>query len=610
MRVLLDVAAIDKEFDYTVPFELAGQVSVGSMVRVQLGPRRLGGWVVADAVGATLGIEARPISKVRGHGPSASIIELCRWAAWRWAGKAASFLTTASPELAVRHLPRPQTPPPLPADATPDWRLCSAGAAPSELERNTASVSEALSGGVTILRLPPAADPFEVVAQADASGPSLVLCPSVVQALDVGERLRSEGRRVAFLPREWARAAAGGVTVVGTRSAAFGPLPDLDLPGAAGAVIVLDAHDQSHASEAAPTWSAVGVAVERATRAGVPCVLVSPCPTLEHLALGRLVTQSRSEERAGWSVLDIVDRRSDDPRTGLYSTRLTRLLQSGSRVVCVLNRKGRARLLACRSCRELQRCATCQAAVSEASADRGEGLGCGRCGTERPRVCQHCGGTELKALRVGVTRVREELEALADRPVQEVTAETRGKAEDGPGARMPFGESSPSVFVGTEAVLHRVRRADVVCFLDFDQELLAPRYRASEQALALLARAARLVGPRGGGGRVLVQTRVPDHPVLQAALHGDPGRLVAVETPIRSALSFPPATALARVSGLPARAYVASLIAPETAGLEVLGPTDDKWIVRAADHRTLCDALAATPRPPGRLRVEIDPVRV
>jgi hypothetical protein len=42
----------------------------------------------------------------------------------------------------------------------------------------------------------------------------------------------------------------------------------------------------------------------------------------------------------------------------------------------------------------------------------------------------------------------------------------------------------------------------------------------------------------------------------------------------------------------------------------VLGPVDDRWIVRALDHTVLCDTLAATPRPAGRLRVEVDPLRL
>ena len=85
------------------------------------------------------------------------------------------------------------------------------------------------------------------------------------------------------------------------------------------------------------------------------------------------------------------------------------------------------------------------------------------------------------------------------------------------GASEP-GDPGTRVVVGTEAVLHRVSSADAVAFLDFDQELTAPRYRAPEQALALLALAGRVVRGRRDHGRLLVQTRQPDHPVIEAAL--------------------------------------------------------------------------------------------
>jgi primosomal protein N' (replication factor Y) len=164
-----------------------------------------------------------------------------------------------------------------------------------------------------------------------------------------------------------------------------------------------------------------------------------------------------------------------------------------------------------------------------------------------------------------------------------------------------------AILVGTEAVLHRVAGAAAVAFLDLDQELLAPRYRAAEAALGMLARAARLVGGRGNGGRILVQTRLPGHEVIDAAVHADPSRLAVVEAARRAALRFPPETAVATVSGQAAAAFVATL--PADGPLEVLGPANDRWLLRAPDHRTLCDALAATPRPPGRLRVEVDPLR-
>ena len=358
------------------------------------------------------------------------------------------------------------------------------------------------------------------------------------------------------------------------------------------AVVVLDEHDEAYQEERAPTWNARDVALERARRAGVPCVLTSPCPSLEALGAATLLTPSRADERAGWPVVEVVDRRKEAPGLGLYSERLVAAVREAGRVVCVLNRKGRARLLACGSCGELARCETCQAAVEQT----GEGvLLCRRCGTERPVVCLSCGASRLKILRAGVTRAREELESLAGRPVLEVTGDE------------PAGVPDAAVVVGTEAVLHRVDRADVVAFLDFDQELLAPRYRAAEEALALLARASRLVGGRNGGGRVLVQTRVPNNEAVDAALHADPGRLAVVESARRAALRFPPETALAIVSGEAAPVYVDGLGGD---GVDVLGPASGgRWLVRAPDHRVLCDRLSLVPRPPGRLRVAVDPLR-
>jgi len=563
-RVLPDLP-LDKVFDYLIPDHLAPEVRVGTMVRVALQGRRIGGWVVGLADEASTDRPLQPLAKVTGWGPPADIIALARWAAWRWAGRTAQLLGTASPPRAVRALPRPVPPPPAPGAST-------------------------LAPGVTVVRVPPAGDVLPLALAAAACGDALVLTPSLSAASYLAARLRREGHRVALVPQDWALAAAGGCVAVGARAAAWAPRPRL------GAVLVVDEGDEAYQEERAPTWNARDVAVERANRAGVPCVLTSPCPSLEALGYGPLVTPSRNEERNGWPVVEVVDRRAEPPGSGLYSSRLValaRISEPGARLICVLNRKGRARLLACATCRELVRCEACGAAVDGVD----EGLCCRRCRIVRPKVCLACGGGRLATLRVGVTRAREELELLANRPVAEVSADT---------AAGPPPNDVP-VLVGTEAVLHRVAGAGSVAFLDFDQELLAPRYRAAEAALAMLARAARLVGGRDSGGRILVQTRLPDHEVIDAAVHADPSRLAVVEAARRAALRFPPETAVAAVSGQSAAAFVASLPADER--LEVLGPAGDRWLLRAPDHRTLCDALAATPRPPGRLRVEVDPLR-
>jgi len=440
-----------------------------------------------------------------------------------------------------------------------------------------------------VLRLPPATNLVHVALAAAGRGHTLVLCPSAPMAETIGDRLRRAGVAVASHPADWARGAAGA-TVVGTRAAAWAPVGDL------ACVVVLDEHDEAHQQEQSPTWHARDVAIERARRADVPCVLTSPCPTLEALRWGELHAADRTRDRAGWPTVEVVDQRQEDPRHGLLSEPLVRRLRTGGRVLCVLNRTGRAKLLACRACGELARCAVCEAAVHQPASD----LVCPRCAATRPPVCARCGSTRFRNARAGVSRVREELEALAGERVGELTSSSPGLPDE-------------RIVVGTEAVLQRIDRADVVAFLDLDQELLAPRYRAAEQALVLVARAARVVAASAppaarAAGRLLLQTRLPDHEVVQAAVRADVAPVAAAEQARRALLRFPPDTAMAEVSGAGARAFIDLLGAP--IGVEVVDAGDGRWWLRAPDHRTLCDALANTPRPGGRLRIEVDPLRL
>lgn len=175
------------------------------------------------------------------------------------------------------------------------------------------------------------------------------------------------------------------------------------------------------------------------------------------------------------------------------------------------------------------------------------------------------------------------------------------------------------VAIGTEAVLHRAptdpaRPVRLVAFLDVDQELLAPRHRAEEQALWLLVRAARRVGDRVMGGTVLVQTRMPDHAVLVAARDADPAPVLDVDLARRRELSYPPFGGLAEISGDPAAVTAACEALAVHADLTVVGPRGGRALVRAPTVDDLCDALAAIDLSPartiGRLRVDVDPRRV
>ena len=174
-------------------------------------------------------------------------------------------------------------------------------------------------------------------------------------------------------------------------------------------------------------------------------------------------------------------------------------------------------------------------------------------------------------------------------PVGEVTASTAGGRD-----------ARTRVVVGTEAVLHQVPTADVVAFLDFDQELLAPRYRAAEQALALLARAARLLGGRARGrpprraDPPAPTTRWSQAALLRRPRPGERRRAGGAA----GASGFPPFVGHGRgVRRGRADAFMEAFGTP--LGVDVLGPSDDRGCSGAGPPALLCDALAATPRPSG-----------
>jgi primosomal protein N' (replication factor Y) len=569
VRVSPDVTGLDKEFDYVVPDGF--DAPVGTRVRVPLHGRRVAGWVVA-ADPPDAGVTLRELLAVSSRGPAPELVELARWAAVCWASvRLRPFLVTASPPTNVAGLP--------------PSRRTGSRVAPVH-----AGAADLLARGGGMLRLPPADDVVPVLLAAVALGPTLVVVPSVDRARLEANRLRRAGLGVAMPPQEWAAAAAGADVVIGARAAVWAPCPDL------AAIVVVDEHDESLQEERSPTWHARDVAVERARRAGIPVLLVSPCPTVNGLAAvdARLERPAIDDERAGWPLVEIVDRTRDEPwKTSLVTSPLiTQLRDHAKIVVCVHNTPGRARIMACRSCRTLARCAVCDAAVAMAD---DETFACRRCGTARPAVCLHCGAAAFANLRPGVTRLREELEAAAGRPVVAVTG---ADTEPPPAA---------GIYVGTEAVLHRIPRADVVAFLDIDAELLAPRYRAAEQAMALLVRGARLAGRRGDGGRLLVQTFLPQHEVVRAAQHADPGRLVEPERARRQLLGLPPFAALAAISGAGSDDVAAAL--RELDGIAV-GGTDGAFTIRAATWEGLGRAITSVPRPKGaRLRIEVDPAR-
>jgi primosomal protein N' (replication factor Y) len=573
-RVAPDVTAVERAFDYLVPDTLSPLIRVGTIVRIPLHGRRVRGWVVADDVTADTTERLLEVLAVASDGPPAGVVDLAGWIAWRWAGPRIAVLRSASAPNRVAPTPAPNRAGPVSAPHP----------------------SATSSGAVRIVRRPPLADRRALVASMCApAGSTLVAVADGSRARSLAQYLRRAGRDVALVHSDeshaartagWRRAAAGECVVVGGRSAALAPVPDLS------AAIVVDDADEGLQEERSPTWHARDVLYERAVRAHAVWSVVSPAPTVEALSLphAELDALPSDVEARGWPRSLVVDRRQEPPGAGLFTDALAAALRdTDGLAVCVLNRRGRFRVLACDACHSILRW------------DRS---------AARPMICDECGATRLRVLRAGVTRVREELAALFPR-MQVVDVDTATEAI-----------ADAHIVIGTEAALHRPelrrRRPTLVAFLDLDQELLAPRYRAAAQAQWLTTRGAQLLAGRPREQtRLIVQTRQPDHEVVRALVQGQPGLVADVETVRRRSLEFPPFGALAEMSGDDAALAAATdelrRFDVTAASVRVLGPTDGRALVVGATSDVLADALGVAhtaARTAGRMRVVVDPPRV
>jgi primosomal protein N' (replication factor Y) len=105
-------------------------------------------------------------------------------------------------------------------------------------------------------------------------------------------------------------------------------------------------------------------------------------------------------------------------------------------------------------------------------------------------------------------------------------------------------------------------RVGLVAILDADRGRRRAGLSAPAQTLATWMEAAVWAGPRGGGGRVLVQTRDTSDPAVQALIRWDPWHLHRSDRARREEAGFPPGFPVFRVTGGPELPAALAELAP------------------------------------------------
>jgi primosomal protein N' (replication factor Y) len=588
--------AVDRRFTYVLKEE--HQAGTGSLVSVPFHGRTVKGWILgpADEVPQGRLLLVRKVhSQVRFFDPLK--LHLLQWMSERYIAPLATVIERSYPPRVVseehegvRAAVDAATPARSP---TARSRGAPGGYAPpapaTELTIPLAVLARyggegLLRAGTTTWLRPLPRDEQSVCVEAVAAclatrKQAVVLVPEAEPLPETARGvLEAFGERaVAFMggePREryrtWLEILARRFdVVVGTRPAVLAPLERL------GLIWISREVHPGHREDRSPYYHVRDVAMARARMERAACVVASLSPSIETAVLAdggsvRVARPARSEERSAAPLVETAIPEAED-----RSTRLTALLRRARSGALIVSRRGYGVARVCRSCGEPAACSVCRGPVV---IERGKAV-CRVCGADG--ICANCGSRSFGVERGGTERVAE----WAAR-----TTSASVRLESSGGAQAPLPEQGV-VLVGTTAAVKDVgpRALDLVAILDADRALARAGIHAGEQALATWMEAAAWAGARSGGGRVLVHTRHPGHPAVQALIRWEPVPFLVAQAQTRAEAGFVPGHAVFRIAG-------------SAALVDVLADAGTTSILTTAgESGTLC-LVAVPPKELGRFR--------
>ena len=622
-------APLYRVFDYEAGEGMT--IVAGARLRVPLGKRQ----VVGVALGPPRAAESSPPLEGRTYkGVSEvldaealvpeDVLELCRWAAAYWQHPLGEVLSAALPgplrrggkallkaprakraqagnsgekprrrkkgEAAPQVAPVQQAPSlqePLPA-LTPEQAAAlavlqdGAGFSVTLLEGVTGS-------GKTELYLRCAARALDEGRQVLVLVPEIGLTPQLtdrfVRRFGAGVASYHSGMADGARAQAWLRTRAGlDRIVIGTRSAAFLPMPQL------GLVIVDEEHDGSFKQQDGLRYSARDLAILRGQRAAAPVILGSATPSLETLhnaragryRHARLTRRVHAVAPPRITVLDVRGRPLEHGLLPELLQAVERTVDAGGQALLFINRRGYAPALLCHDCGWQAPCKRCDARMT-LHRSRGR-LICHHCANEQavPVKCADCGSTGLVPLGQGTERIEDALRiALPGRRVQRFDSDHIRKRGELERLLDEVRAGKIDVLVGTQMLAkgHDFPGLSLVGILDVDAGLYGSDFRATEKMGAMITQVSGRAGRAGQSAEVYLQTHQPQHPLLRRLLADGYDGLCETLVAQRREAKLPPFSHLALLraeSGAMASALEflgqARAALGRPAGIEILGP--------------------------------------
>ena len=352
----------------------------------------------------------------------------------------------------------------------------------------------------------------------------------------------SEGQRL----NAWAMAKSGlARLVIGTRSALFLPMPELQI------IILDEEHDASFKQQDGFRYSSRDVAVKRAAGLGVPVVLGTATPSLESFnnAAGGRYNWHRLRQRATgaaaprWRVLDLCRQTMQGGISATAMDAIGETLEKREQALIFLNRRGYAPVILCHDCGWHAACQRCDANLTWHKAS--QNLLCHHCdsGKRVPVVCPECGADALQGAGQGTEQLEQMLaRAWPETPLLRFDRDTVRKKGEFHRLSEQVKAGEPCLLVGTQMLAkgHHFPKVTLVVIVNLDQALYSADFRALERMGQLMVQVAGRAGRDQLPGEVILQTHYPQHEALLTLLESGYEAFAADLSADRQTACLPP----------------------------------------------------------------------
>jgi primosomal protein N' (replication factor Y) len=344
----------------------------------------------------------------------------------------------------------------------------------------------------------------------------------------------------------WYKARNGQAKIViATRSGVFLPFADL------GMIVIDEEHDASFKQQEGFKYHCRSLALYRAKLANVPVILGSATPSLETLQnalVGKfhhleLKSRAAGSQLPTMKLLDLNQCRVDSGIGEPLLAKIKQCLAAKQQVMLFINRRGFAPVLMCEECRWLTECSRCSSFTTFHKSKNL--LICHHCGDQQPTVhqCGGCGSTRLSTVGVGTEQLHLALQdAIPDFPVIRLDRDSTSKKGDFEAILEKINKGEPSIIVGTQMVAkgHHFPNVSLVGIVDVDGSLFSSDFRAPEKLAQLIVQVSGRAGRGSIKGEVWLQTKFPEHPVIQDLVNNKYSDFASFALTEREMLSLPP----------------------------------------------------------------------